>query len=86
MGFKENINDFFGLCNFGGCPFRITVLGKTGAYVEGVIRVNEVSSSQISVEVKGEKILFLGKGLSIGSFCESDLTVKGEIEKIVWQK
>ena len=86
MGFRDNINDFLGLCNKGSCPFRITLLGSVGAYIEGVIRVCDVKSSQIIIEVKGAKLLFLGNSLTVSSYCEKDLTIKGGIEKILWQK
>ena len=86
MGFKENINDFFSICNVGGCPFRITVLGDLGVYVEGVVRVLDVNALEITIEVKGAKLVFSGKGLTISSYCEKDLTIKGGIEKIIWQK
>ena len=86
MGFKENINDFFGLCNLGACPYRITALGESGAYVEGVLRVLEVSREQIALELKGAKVKILGAGLVIGHYCERDLTIKGRVEKIIWQK
>ncbi|MBR6737316.1 MAG: YabP/YqfC family sporulation protein [Clostridia bacterium] len=85
MGFKENINAFFGLCNVGGCPFRITVLGEVGVYVEGAVRVIDVKDGEVAIEVKNAKLCFYGKGLSLGSFCDKDLTVKGKVEKIVWQ-
>ncbi len=86
MGFKENINDFFGLCNAGACPFRITVLGSVGAYVEGALRVRDVKSSEIVVEVKGARLAFCGKNLTVSSYCDKDLRISGNIEKILWQK
>lgn len=84
MGFSESINGFLRLCNYGDCPFRITILGCGGVYVEGVEKICDVKVDEIILILKGAKISFYGKGLTLSSFVEKDLTISGRIDKILW--
>lgn len=84
MGFSESINGFFGLCNLGDCPYRITVLGSSGVYVEGVERVCDLKNSQIVIALKGARLIIHGKSLVISSYIQKDLTIKGKVEKLEW--
>ena len=86
MSFSEVINGFFGLANQTALPFRVTILGSYGVYVEGAERVCEFKSGQISVVVKGGVISFFGKNLSLSAYVDKDLTIHGLVEKIEWQK
>ena len=86
MAFSEVINGFFGVCAQNGLTYRVTVLGGKGVYVEGVERICELKPSCVSVLVKGGKIVFSGKNLSLGSYVDRDLCVCGLVEKIEWQK
>lgn len=85
MGFKESINGFLGLCNEGECPFRITVLGSLGVFIEGVKKILNLKPNVVVVSVKGGAIAVYGEGLFLGSYVERDLTIKGKVEKIEWQ-
>lgn len=84
MGFSESINGFFGLCGFGECPYRITILGSNGVYVEGVERVCDLKTNQIVISLKGARLIIHGKSLVISSYVQKDLTVKGKVEKLEW--
>ena len=84
MGFLESINSLLGLCNEGSCPFRITVLGYQGVYIEGVICVCNVESDEIIISVRGGKVSVKGSGLSLGSYTEKDLMIKGSVKEIKW--
>ena len=86
MGFSESIKDFLRLCNLGDCPYRITVLGSGGVYVEGVIKICDVKPDVIILNLKGEKVVFHGKNLSLSSYVEKDISISGKVEKIEWQK
>ena len=85
MGFSESINEFLRLCNLGDCPYRITVLGSSGIHVEGVEKICDVKSDEIILLLKNAKVIFLGKGLSLSSYVERDLTIVGKVEKIEWR-
>ena len=84
MGFSESICGFMGLCNLGDCPFRITVLGKSGVHIEGVERVCDLKPNQIVIALKGARLVILGKDLVISSYIQKDLTIKGRVEKLEW--
>ncbi len=86
MGFSESIKDFLRFCNMGDCPYRITVLGSGGVYVEGVIKICDVKPDVIILNLKGEKAVFHGKNLSLSSYVEKDISISGKVEKIEWQK
>ncbi len=85
MGFSESINGFLRLCNLGDCPYRITVLGSSGIYVEGVEKICDVKNDEVILFVRGAKVIFSGKNLSLSSYVEKDLTILGKVEKIEWR-
>ncbi|MBQ3235017.1 MAG: YabP/YqfC family sporulation protein [Clostridia bacterium] len=85
MGFIESINGFLRLCNLSDAPYRITALGNSGVFIEGVLKICDLKTERIILAVKGGKISFYGKGLSIGSYVERDLSIVGRVEKIEWQ-
>ncbi|MBO7214222.1 MAG: YabP/YqfC family sporulation protein [Clostridia bacterium] len=85
MGFMESINCFLGVCNINPPPYRITALGNYGAHIEGVVKVCDLNQDKIALFVKGGKIVFYGKGLTLSSYLEKDVTISGKVEKIEWQ-
>ena len=85
MGFSDSINTFLRLCNLGDCPYRITILGSGGIYIEGVDKLCDVKPDQISLILKGAKIVFIGKNLTLSSYVEKDVSLSGKVEKIEWQ-
>lgn len=84
MGFSESICGFLGLCNLGDCPYRITVLGRSGVHIEGVERVCDLKPNQIIMSLKGARLIIKGKDLIISSYIQKDLTVKGKVETLEW--
>lgn len=86
MGFSESINGFLRLCNLGDCPYRITVLGSGGVYVEGVLKICDVKPDLIILILKGGKVIFSGKNLSLSSYVEKDISISGKVEKIEWRE
>ena len=85
MGFSESIREFLRLCNLGDCPYRITILGSGGVYVEGVIKICDVKVDCISLLLKNKKAVFYGKNLTLSSYVEKDICISGMVEKIEWQ-
>lgn len=85
MGFFDSINEFLQLCNLGECPYRITILGSKGIFIEGVLKICDIKNKEISLLVKGKKLVIEGSNLSIGAYVEKDLTVYGLVEKLSWQ-
>ncbi len=69
----------------GDSPYRITMLGNSAVYIEGVIKVCDITESKIALQVKGKKLIFYGENLTLSSFIEKDITVSGKVEKIEWQ-
>lgn len=85
MGFGESINEFLRLCNLGDCPYRITVLGNSGIFIEGVDKICDVKNDEIILILKGKRVTFYGKNLALSSYVDKDITIKGGVEKIQWQ-
>lgn len=85
MGLSDSINSFLGLCNMGACPYRITILGSLGVYIEGALKICDLKSNEIAVSLKGVKLIVQGENLTITSFIDKDLTINGKVEKILWQ-
>ena len=81
MGFRESINGFFALCNVGSAPYRVTALGNSCAFIEGVKKIIDLSPEKISLLVKGGTLVFHGENLTIYSCVEKDVTVVGTIKK-----
>ncbi len=85
MGFRESINGFFSLCNVGGCPYRITILGNSCIFLEGVEKILDLKPCVIKLKLKGKTLYFFGQDLTVLSFIEKDITISGKVEKIEWQ-
>ncbi len=80
MGFSDNIFKITGgICP---CSYRITVCGSNGVYVEGVLKMIDVSDNKIIIAVKGGKLKIFGENLKITSYFERDISISGEIIKI----
>lgn len=86
MGFRESINGFFRLCNMGDSPYRITVLGNSCVFLEGVEKILDLKPSVIKLAVKGNIVCFHGKNLTVLSYVEKDITINGKVEKVEWQE
>ena len=85
MGFRESINGFLRLCNLGDSPYRMTVLGNSAVFIEGVIKICDITPCKIIFQVKDKKLIFHGENLTVCSFVEKDIAVSGKIERIEWQ-
>lgn len=85
MGFRESINGFFRLCNVGECRYRITVLGNSCVFIEGIEKIIDVKSHFIKLKLKGKNLSLFGENLAVLSYIESDITINGKVEKLEWQ-
>ena len=80
MGFSDNIFKITGgICP---CSYRITVCGRSGVYIEGVLKIVDIGDKQIVVSVKGNRLKIIGENLKISSYFERDISILGEIIKI----
>ena len=59
--------------------FRLTVIGKSGFFIEPVKSVKSFSPEKIEVLLKKGEIEFIGKNLFIKKYIDKDLFVSGEI-------
>ena len=84
MGFYDNIFKITG--GIAPCLFRITVCGDVGVYVEGVIKILDISESQILLKVKGYKIKITGENLKISSYYEKDVSIRGSTLSIIKER
>ncbi|MBO5851835.1 MAG: YabP/YqfC family sporulation protein [Clostridia bacterium] len=82
MGFYESICKILNGTPTMPSSYRITIISNYGAYIEGAVRVLDVNSKEVLIEVKQGKIVIGGKNLSLGSYSEKDATVLGEILKV----
>ena len=79
MSFKDNIFTALGISDLSPLDFRLTLIGKSGVYIEGIKRLIDISPSSIEVEVKNKIISFTGKNLSVKSLNSGDISISGEI-------
>jgi sporulation protein YqfC len=87
------IGDFMG---FGDCilrclnledctllsSFRLTVIGSKGVYIEGAVRIVDVTSDFVKIEIKGGVLKIDGVNLQITSYLEKDVAILGKIKKV----
>ena len=86
MGFRESINGFFAHCNIGDCSYRITMLGNSCVFIEGVEKILDLKPSLITVKLKCKSVSFHGKNLTLLSYIEKDICINGKVEKVEWQE
>ncbi len=79
MSFKNNIFTAIGITDLSPVGFRITLIGKSGVYVEGVKSLIDVTPTKIDVDVKTKTITFKGIRLNVTSLSGGDLSISGEI-------
>ena len=79
MSFKDNIFLSLGISDIKPCEYRLTLLGKTGVYVEGVKRVLDISPCCVLIDVKCGKLLIKGQNLNIKSLNGGDISISGII-------
>lgn len=78
MSFLDNILKNFQNCNFVG-GYRATILGDSGVYVEGVVKIVDVKENEIILSIKNGTLLLKGKNLKVRSFYGGDICILGEI-------
>ena len=80
MGFSDSLFNLTG----GIMPsaYRISILGEKRVYIEGVLKIIDITDKKIVVLVKNNKLKIIGENLKILSYFEKDLSVIGEIFKI----
>ena len=79
MSFKDNIFTALGISDLTPFEFRLTLIGKSGVYVEGVKSLVDVAPNSIDVDVKNKIISFKGKNLNVTSLNSGDVSISGEI-------
>ena len=65
------------------CAYRITLCGGLGVHVEGVKKIIDVTSARVIFEVKNGKIIIEGDNLKLNSFMYGDVSIKGNVIKVV---
>ncbi len=80
MGFSDSLFKLTGAV--APLPFRVTVLGEKGIYIEGVLKIIDIDDKKIVVLLKNNRLKIIGEGLKILSYYEKDLSIKGEVVKI----
>lgn len=63
--------------------YRITILGGAGVFIEGVSKLIDIKTNQISIECSKTAVTFEGKNLKVLSYCARDLYISGEVIKVV---
>ncbi|MBR1677739.1 MAG: YabP/YqfC family sporulation protein [Clostridia bacterium] len=63
-------------------PYRFYVFGTSGAWIEGIKGVKELSAERISLVVHGGIIEVTGKNLRIIKFVEGEMALGGEVVSV----
>lgn len=79
MSFKDNIFTAIGISDLAPLDFRLTLIGKSGLYIEGVKNLIDVSPCAIDVDAKQKIISIKGNNLSVTSLNCGDISISGEI-------
>lgn len=82
MSFKDNIFTAIGVTDLTPPPFKLTLIGKRGIYIEGVKRLLDVTPCNVEVEVKHKILSLKGKHLNVTSIDGGDVAISGEITTI----
>ena len=82
MSFKDNIFTALGIADLSPLAFKLTLIGKSGVYVEGVKSLVDVAPTYIDVDVKSKIISFKGKNLNVTSLNSGDVAISGEITHV----
>ena len=82
MSFKDNIFTALGISDLSPFGFRLTLIGKSGVYLEGIKNLIDVAPDHIDVDVKNKIISFKGKNLNVTSLSSGDVSISGEITLI----
>lgn len=83
MGLIENIFESLGLQDL-VCEkdSRITLIGKTACYIEGVKSIKSYSNEEVFLRLKDGEFIITGEELFIKKYCEGDIAICGKIVKI----
>ena len=66
-----------------GAPFaRYTIVPAGGGYFEGVKAVGDFSPERIVLYFPRESVEVEGEDLTIGKYCDGDLSILGEIRSV----
>ena len=83
MGFGDcilrclNLEDYALLSSF-----RLTLIGGKGVYLEGALRIVDITSDCVKIEIKGGILKIDGVNLQITSYLEKDIAILGKIKKV----
>ncbi len=83
MGFGDcilrclNLEDFALLSTY-----RLTIIGNKGIYLEGALRLIDITSDSVKIEIKGGVLKIDGVNLQITSYLEKDIAILGKISKV----
>ena len=82
MSFKNNIFTAIGISDLNPFDFRLTLIGKSGIYIEGIKGIIDLSPCYIDVDAKNKIISVKGKSLNVTSLNDGDISITGEITQI----
>ena len=82
MSFKDNIFTAIGITDLTPIGFKLTLIGKSGIYLEGVKSLLDVTPFYIDVDVKNKIISLKGNNLNVTSLSGGDVAISGEITSV----
>ena len=62
--------------------FRVSWIGDSAAYIEGVKSIKSYSQEKIELNIKNGGLKVLGTGLFLKKYCAGDVAVCGKIKSI----
>ena len=79
MSFKDNIFTALGINDLSPLDFRLTLIGKSGVYIEGIKSLIDIAPNAIEIDAKNKIISLKGNNLSVKSLNSGDISISGEI-------
>ncbi len=83
MGLIQSIATACGAdCDTVPPEYRVTLLGKRGGYFEGIKSILTFEDDCISFALKQGTLFVYGRGLALGKYCDGDVAVTGDIQRV----
>ena len=83
MGLMQNLAAACGVdCDAAPQEYRVTLFGKTGGYFEGIKSIVSFADDCVTFALHRGALHVYGQGLSLGKYCDGDVAVVGDIQRV----
>ncbi len=81
MAFKNEINKFItSLTDV--FDLKYTLIDGKGVYFENVVKICDISTYRVTLCYKKGIYVVCGNGIYVGKYCDGDLAILGDVERV----